>query len=104
MRISDWSSDVCSSDLRHAKNRPRDRPKLKCPRSYLAETFDNCSRSTSAIFQEISAIVSSPARLGSRRCEVDLQLLQEGRRIPMMARLIVTAIVLAASSFGTAFA
>src|SRR3546814_13752645 len=79
MRISDWSSDVCSSDLRHAKNRPRDRPKLKCPRSYLAETFDNCSRSTSAIFQEISAIVSSPARLGSRRCEVDLQLLQEGR-------------------------
>src|SRR3546814_14046882 len=40
MRISDWSSDVCSSDL----------------------------------------------------------------RIPMMARLIVTAIVLAASSFGTAFA
>src|SRR3546814_10708976 len=28
MRISDWSSDVCSSDLRALARRPRDRPEF----------------------------------------------------------------------------
>src|SRR3546814_9928828 len=36
MRISDWSSDVCSSDLR-AKTRGR-RPRRKRPRNFLPST------------------------------------------------------------------
>src|SRR3546814_8993115 len=31
MRISDWSSDVCSSDLRIAKPRPREFRERVCP-------------------------------------------------------------------------
>src|SRR3546814_11176946 len=32
MRISDWSSDVCASDLRDAGNRPRDQARQRPPR------------------------------------------------------------------------
>ena len=33
MRISDWSSDVCSSDLKTAKVAAREAKKLKAPRN-----------------------------------------------------------------------
>src|SRR3546814_3766025 len=34
MRISDWSSDVCSSDLDSARGEHRERDEIRCARSH----------------------------------------------------------------------
>src|SRR3546814_8764162 len=43
MRISDWSSDVCSSDLR-AVNKSNGAQSQRCPRQYRSQRAANPSR------------------------------------------------------------
>src|SRR3546814_11131998 len=48
MRISDWSSDVCSSDLPGGAVRPAMKPTIGFLRPFLASSFRNCAASSSA--------------------------------------------------------
>src|SRR3546814_18930946 len=67
MRISDWSSDVCSSDLR-ATPRPG--------------TCDNCRRSTAAHDSRSAEFPSPPSRTPAARSR------HAGRRVPGRLRLL----------------
>src|SRR3546814_7967800 len=44
MRISDWSSDVCSSDLRQLRRSRRPARPRPFPRTYGVQRIDSCAR------------------------------------------------------------
>src|SRR3546814_19421741 len=74
MRISDWSSDVCSSDLRGRRAR-RHHPWLRALRAKSRRAFRKkpapelmCSRATQGVAACPQALLRTPFHKGAYRC------------------------------------
>src|SRR3546814_4746119 len=67
MRISDWSSDVCSSDLSRAKSQLRSRPRSPEGRPIGAQCCRPIGRSADWRLSKETALSASPTPRESRR-------------------------------------
>src|SRR3546814_3367655 len=67
MRISDWSSDVCSSDLSRAKSQLRSRPRSPEGRPIGAQCCRPIGRSADWRLSKETALADSPTPRESRR-------------------------------------
>src|SRR3546814_19094371 len=69
MRISDWSSDVCSSDLSRCpppRARPADRDRTACPVSVEAEGVQRCRIRLAARPQSLVVLEGGQGALRAR--------------------------------------
>src|SRR3546814_19851836 len=77
MRISDWSSDVCSSDLYRAQ--------AQQARAQIAATLAGADTIRSQVTEQDSSIRQARAQLAAKRAALDLAKEQQARDRPLAA-------------------
>src|SRR3546814_5845017 len=72
MRISDWSSDVCSSDLKHGRGRKpaRERIEAMLERDYQMQKTGNCDYTLTVAYDQGADGVSLDDEIASLQTEM----------------------------------